>query len=428
METSKFHSNRSLTKGYDTISKMIDEHTISSDEGKILKEFVEYQLNTRGKFSESRAVDYINNVRSIYNRFLIPNNLNLLTMSFPEFLSVVGMIKRAGYAENTVFSYLTMLKFYFKWLIKNGYNTNASGSLEKLKEIQIPQPVAKKIDNEKILTKDEVLTLISKGGVDTMERCMFAVCYELALRPDELCGLKWKDVEPEGSGCFVTVHTTKTKYPRRLWLEDFYSHLLEWRNNTTHGKPDDYIFFSKRGSHFTYVGLWQRFKNRLELTGIKDVGLYVFRHSRAAHLLSEGLPENTIKMILEGHVDTEVMQYYITPNDDMIRDTLKRHNGTLPEKIVEKPLHANICERCHYVNSPDAEYCSHCGNPLSEDKRELHSNLRKMMSCLDIEYPENSNTVENMSDEELIAELKRRFTISKGKNQSVIPARPGSSD
>lgn len=407
MKSSEFYKYVDSESAHNVIDTAVATGKLLQSEADLIKSFVIFRQTTRASFGMSRYLKYCVVLTSIRSKNLLTVPWN--TAKFSDITALVGNIKNYGYAISTQTEYIILSKLFYSWLIEEGHVVPDVQNIEKkLKNIHTPKADIVKIDSKTdILTKEEIQDIISVSK-SIRDKALFGLWYELALRPNEVAGLQWSDVTFDDGGCYVLIRTTKTRYKRNIWCSLYYNHLLLWKNTTRFSNPSDFIFCKDDGSHLYANNLAYLATVRMKEAGCKPVSPYHIRHSRAMHLILSGVKETTVKMILEGHVDTDIIKHYITPDDQTIRDELMVHYGLVNKTPMQVPLTPSVCPKCNYVNTPDSAFCRHCGMALSPSASDVLDNVEGLSSTIGINSEDNRQ-VGDMTVDELLSLLKDKM-------------------
>ena len=92
------------------------------------------------------------------------------------------------------------------------------------------------------------------------------------------------------------------------------------------GRPNDYIFLTRRGTAMTRQGFWQLIKRYGLRAGIKrPLSPHTLRHAFATHLLNHGAGLRTVQLLL-GHSDLSTTQIYIHVAQRRLREIHHLHH------------------------------------------------------------------------------------------------------
>lgn len=267
---------------------------------------------------------------------------------------------------------------------------------------------------EDILTKDEVLEIISHAG-SLRDKAIFGLLYESGCRAGEILSMKVKNIEfLNNGGCAITFPTGKTG-PRRVLIFNFASYLRQWiESHPLKDSPeapmwptDDY-----RHAPLSDIGLRYLLRETVARTEIKKrVWLHGFRHSRATHL-SEHFTEQQMKNYLGWAPGSDMPAVYCHLSGKDMDRAVKAMYGI---EDLENPIDTmkpGKCSRCSEMNASGSNFCFKCGLPLSREAvTTLETVKTDYMQLADFdEIREMRNAIQQEFDE--IKKLKE--TMLKG--------------
>lgn len=200
-----------------------------------------------------------------------------------------------------------------------------------------------------VLTREEVDRIINAGR-NIAERAFLATLYETGARLFEVLNLTTLDVAETDAGFDVTIRDSKSQ-PRTVIVVE-YAHLLKL-----------HLVSIKGGRLWPYGECWaQRVVRRAaKKAGVrKRVTPHTFRHSRATHMLAEGILTETEAMLWFGWHTRNMLDRYVHLTMRHVKSKVLAHYGKA--RKLEEPV---ICWRCHHVNPPRSEYCVRCGASLN---------------------------------------------------------------
>jgi integrase len=187
------------------------------------------------------------------------------------------------------------------------------------------------------LAEDEVLELADVAervhkdyGLEA--RAIILVLAYVAIRPGELCALKWADVdaaEREMSIRRSRDATGNEKLPKngKTRTVTIPPQALRGLESVPRSLTDDYVFHSITGCRLTKANLWYLWKSiavAWEALGHGHIDLYELRHAAATMLLERGVTHGDVAVQL-GHEDggALVLERYGHPDKSRARDRLK---------------------------------------------------------------------------------------------------------
>lgn len=232
-----------------------------------------------------------------------------------------------------------------------------------------------------MLTKEEVTRLIQAGS-NFRDRALVSVLYDGGLRPIECACMKWEDLKFDDYGAVLNT-SEKTGKPRYIRLTLSVPALKELR---TYADKTGAVF--KAFNHGRPPGKWShapgetpglsphRINDLIQelatIAGItKRVHAHLLRHSRATHLLEDGVSESVIKMIFWGSIDTPMLATYAHVSNRHIDDEMLGNAGIKKSSIEVKKssLKPVQCPECHTINLPGSRICSTCGIGFTDEAR-----------------------------------------------------------
>lgn len=179
--------------------------------------------------------------------------------------------------------------------------------------------------SERILPEVSIHLMIA---LETNQRnsLVLKLLYAAGLRVSELCGLKWRDLQPRVDAGQVTVYGKGGKTRAVLLPESVWDELMEWRGDAD---IDDPVFPSRKGKgkgHLTTVQVFRIVKEAAQrIPGIdpklaSKVSPHWLRHAHASHSLDRGAPIHLVQQTL-GHSNVATTGRYLhaRPQDSSAR-------------------------------------------------------------------------------------------------------------
>ncbi len=283
--------------------------------------------------------------------------------------------KDKPYAPNTIADMVGILRFFLKWMIEKGFSKIPLKELDMIKDPKRPGTVRKSSD---LLTKEELEALIRACRRD-VDRALIYTAYEGALRPGEVCQLRWQDLVFDDDGVKMNVEF-KTRKPRYIRLVMAKEHLARWRANYP-GDPigEALVFLSRFGHPFVHSTLTKQLQNIARRAGItKKITPHLLRHCRVTDLISSGAQESIVSLMCWGSVGSQMMKKYLHLSGVQVDDEIARLYGIRPAGRPKKgeEFKPRQCPSCGEVSSPTTRFCSHCGRSLTGEARDFHDILR----------------------------------------------------
>ncbi|MCD6244718.1 MAG: tyrosine-type recombinase/integrase [Candidatus Korarchaeota archaeon] len=362
--------------------------------------------------SESRELkvrefmnEFPENLRKIMNRFFLERGLTSPSTRYAYVIAFRVFIKHMkknpldsneedwrnfyeemiekGLSENTLKTYLSYSKAFFRWYRPND-NPLAwwkSRGGRKRREAAM---------RDKILTKEEIELLV-KAATRPLTKAIIAVMYEAALRVGELCSLRMRDLEHTAYGYKIRVYGKTGE--RTLPLINSAPYLREWL--LVHPSPNDpnAPLFCKMGREGRIERLSETSINGSLRYVVKKAGLkkkvhpHMLRHTRLTELASK-MTEQELKIFAGWTQDSGMASVYVhLSGRDAEKAVLKAYG--FEEAVREEEerimtLRPRVCPNCGYINPKDAKFCLKCGYPLGEEAvRELENAERSIDKILE---------------------------------------------
>jgi integrase/recombinase XerD len=164
--------------------------------------------------------------------------------------------------------------------------------------------------NERILSEDDMHRMLNLEP-NLRNRAILTLLYASGVRVGELCGLCWRDLQPNRDGGQITVWgkgsvTRSVQLPAGVWKL-----LTELRNE---GGADEPVFVSrkKQGSgHLQPLAVLRIVRAAAQRAGIAlPVSPHWLRHAHASHALDRGAPIHLVQATL-GHANINTTGRYL---------------------------------------------------------------------------------------------------------------------
>jgi site-specific recombinase XerD len=270
------------------------------------------------------------------------------------------------FKQNTIADHVVILKGFLFWMIENEYLDIPEKKIRRIKNP--PRDTLTKRASD-LLTPKEVQDLINACKW-SRDRALLMTLYEGGFRVGEIAQLTWGDLKTDAKGIAVNVKF-KTAIPRYIRLVMAKEYLAAWRADypgiTTVDSP---VFLNEQRRPLTRAGVAMqicRIAKRAQIT--KKITPHLFRHSRITHLLQEGVPESTVKLMMWGTLSTDMISTYghLTGRDidTEIGKFYGLETGTKEEE--RNRLEPIVCPSCAQIMPPGDDYCRNCMEPLTPD-------------------------------------------------------------
>lgn len=186
------------------------------------------------------------------------------------------------------------------------------GYLQWNPAMPLRSPKIKNTLAERILSEEDVRRMI-QAETDLRDRAILKLLYAAALRASELCGLKWRDIQPRGNTAQVTVFGKGGKTGVVLLPESVWQDLKSLPGEKL---PDNPIFPSaKNGGNLSRQQLWRIVKRAAKRVGL-TASTHYLRHCHASHSLDRGASIALVQQTLRhSSVATTSKYLHVRPNE-----------------------------------------------------------------------------------------------------------------
>lgn len=168
-------------------------------------------------------------------------------------------------------------------------------------------PKSKDCLAERILSEENVIRMLTMEQ-HPRNRALLRLLYVGGLRVSEICGLKWRDVQPNEEAGQITVFgkgrkTRSIRITATVWAD-----ISGLRNSAG---PDVPVFLSQKGGALDpsqVLRIVQQSARRAEIAG--NVSPHWMRHAHASHALDRGAPIHLVQATL-GHSSVATTGRYL---------------------------------------------------------------------------------------------------------------------
>ena len=365
-EDRPFH-NIKLEYAENSLVRAESSQRVTKEDGHLIRLYIA-ELTANQNISKSRS-NKLTYILIRWRDFIGPFSINTLLELYSgiEQLKKAKKLDGAPYTQNSLRDFLGALKRFYLWLIENSVSTILP---KKLRKIKVPKIDTMSVTAGDLLTREEVKMVLS-ACQSSRDRALISVLYEGGFRIEEIGALQWGQVKFDEYGLVINVNL-KTDWPRYVRLVSSTSYLAAWKADYPCLIDEEgLVFMSYSHQPITYPGVSAQVKKIAKRAGVtKHIHLHLFRHTRVTHMKEEGYSESTIKQMLWGNPDSNMLSTYShTTNDTIDDEVLEKHGLHRPRKYNRKEMAARECPFCHQTNGPTHDYCVTCGRPLTEDAR-----------------------------------------------------------
>lgn len=182
-----------------------------------------------------------------------------------------------------------------------------------------------RIAKSDLITPQELERMLRSANT-LRDKALITLLYESAGRPDEILGLRWKDITiNDDNFAEISLFSGKKKEMRHIIVNDCVLHLQRWKREYSY--PDisqnDYVFVGKtRDKHLTSPGLLKIVKTIGKKAQIdKTIYPYLFRHTRLTFMRQKLKTPHYTQFA--GHTERQATTYVHLDTDDL-REALLR--------------------------------------------------------------------------------------------------------
>lgn len=256
-----------------------------------------------------------------YKNFLSKKKIVKITdINKEDIFKFLEYLKKENKKPQTIAHYLTSIKNYHKFLIKNNYiKVNVCDNIESPK-------LVKKLPN--VLTVEEVDKLLDikpNTVFDYRNKCMLELLYGTGIRVSELVSLTINDIDT--TNCIIHC-IGKGNKERIVPINDYVilslNDYLKVRDKLLKNKTTKELFLNSRGDKLSRVGFFKELKKILLEKGLNsNVSPHTLRHSFATHLLEYGADLRVIQEML-GHSDVSTTRIYTHITNKKIKNDYEK--------------------------------------------------------------------------------------------------------
>lgn len=252
------------------------------------------------------------------------------------------------------------------------------------------------VSAEQLLSSEEVFNIIGQAN-NARDKLWITLSFETGWRPDEIHGIRLKDVKLTENGALITISGYKRPKPETLLVVHSVSRLLSWLEiHPDKDNPEASLWIgferNKRVCRDYYRKKLKLWANRAGVN--RRVWPYLLRHS--AITADRFKLSSAAKKVYYGWRPTSDMEgFYTHLRADNVNEAIAQSVGKLPKK--EEQFKARTCPRCNAENPPGKDFCLRCNGILTE----------RGLQIKEKELTENQNaTIAELIDQRLRELLK----------------------
>lgn len=347
-----------------------------------ITEFINYK-SISANISDTRKSGYICILRMFKGFY--PGELSTITPV--KLFAVVSEINQSNYTVNTKSNIITIVKAFYKYLIKKGYtNSLTIEDINDIKPLTLPASVKKPED---LPTKSNIHAITSDPHCTVMFSAFINTIYYTGGRVSEILTLNWGDIIFENQFVKITIKDTKDNKIRYVPCVQALPFLAAWRRQypiSIIGGPEknNPVFVTltdngyKRLQYMSARNMWYRLQDRSNVhpkNNKKHFGFHTLRAAHITNLAAANVPDAVIRDIAWGNQNTQMMSHYLLLSDKTKEDLILSAAGIEIADDTTKDNAVLLCPKCNAPNGSMDRYCRFCGESLSVDAKDKQSIL-----------------------------------------------------
>jgi len=286
---------------------------------------------------------------------------------------------------------------------------------ERTKKIKIKLKADNKLTAQDILTEKEIALLIN-STVSVRDRALISCIYAGGFRIGEIGNATVKDFNPSEKGIEARLFVDGKTGARSVLLVEGVRDVKDWLS--IHPMRHSAKFLEsplfcqtvreKKGLHMNNASITRIISRTANRAGInKRVNPHAFRHARATHLCSKGLPEMQMRQFFGWAKNSNMPATYAHLSQKNVEDSLRKAVGM--EEIIEEEIR---CRVCGTTNKKTNGTCMRCSNPLSvEGFLQLKQEKEIIQQDRDISQKVFSEAIKIMQQQNLPVEEAQKEAI-----------------
>lgn len=302
----------------------------------VQKYFRNYLPNLR-RYSQN-TIDSYRYVFIDFITFLKHEKIDVELMEITEFnfdivTKFIVFLEKKGNKISSINTKIAVIKSFVTFL-----NTEELGNFDECLKIKAIQQLKCQNQSVKYYSQTEIGLLLqylaSFANKDKYNKLtIITILYDGALRVSELCNLKVEDVVVDGNKTSIHIEHSKNGLPRTILLGKESTKIIKKYIREQNLQSEDYFFKNRDGNKYSRSGIYKMLKKTIK--DIKEKNSessyfknnpfpHILRHSKATHLLDEGIDLITIRDFL-GHKHLKSTEVYAHVSKRKQEEILKKH-------------------------------------------------------------------------------------------------------
>ncbi|MBN1622577.1 MAG: site-specific tyrosine recombinase XerD [Endomicrobiales bacterium] len=286
-----------------------------------LNEFTSYLTAEKG-LSKNTIISYKSDLKH-YFKYLKKIKKRLNSIQHQDITEFLWQKKTDGLKPRSLCRMIETLRQFHKFLNAEGYVSQDPSA-----DVVLPR-VPVKLPN--LLTQDEVEHLLNaisgEKERDIRNRAMIELIYATGLRVSELVGLKLQNLNLDlGFVRIIGKGNKERLVPLGKIAKKYLQKYLEIRNKRKKIIDNSALFLSKLGRSLSRIEFWRQLKNYSKKANIsKRITPHTLRHSFASHMLAHGADLRFVQEML-GHSSISTTQIYTHVNKERLKELHKKYH------------------------------------------------------------------------------------------------------
>lgn len=349
----------------------------------------------------------IHNVLGVIARLLEDLGKNFEDATRDDIEELVAKINSKNIGPITRQDYLKKLKQLDKWI--NG----GEECSEKTKWIKTGLGKKHSKLPSQLITPKEAEALINATD-NVRDRALIHLLWESGARIGEILNCKIHSISFEKTEARIRL---KGKVGERqiLLLESVHD-LKEYLKTRQNANQNDPLFTQigtrNKGAPMTHQAIGELVKDLAKKTEIKKrIYAYLFRHSRASYIASQGLNEAQMCMIFGWTIGSKQPATYIHLSGAQVENAYKKLYGIEQKENQQK---MTKCQICGEINPANQHTCHNCYNPLTiQGALKIKQEKEIIQQDRDISQKVFTETIKLMQTKKLTIEEAQKQAITK---------------
>ena len=295
---------------------------IKSSESEDLAAFF-YFLKLEKGLAKNTISSYQSDLKQFF-RYIEKKEINHLNIDDLLIKNYIKDLQKKNISAKSIARKLSANKQFYLFLLKNKkIKNNPFAAIVQPKAINsLPKPLSEKQIEQLLAIPDEASILGFR------DKTMFELMYATGMRVTEIVSLTLMQVNLNQGTIKVLGKGEKQRLvPIGEYANDYlHEYITTHRVKSLKQQHNQYVFLSNRGTEMTRQSFWYRVKKYATLCGISPLpSPHMLRHSFATHLLNHGADLRVVQMLL-GHTSISTTQIYTLVSKEKLKKIHQKHH------------------------------------------------------------------------------------------------------